>query len=108
MNKKFDLLQRRKELNLTLEDIGNHVGVSKSTVKKWETGYIENMKRDKIALLADILQVSPLVIMGYNISPQQNAEFPLQNGNFQSNNSKPLSQFDSELLVSVQNLNDKP
>lgn len=63
---KFDLHKRRKELNLTLEDIGSHVGVSKSTVKKWETGFIENMKRDKIALLADILQVSPLIIMGYD------------------------------------------
>ena len=31
---------------------------------KWETGYIENMKRDKIALLAKALRVSPLWVMG--------------------------------------------
>jgi len=41
---------RRLELGLTLEEIGEMVGVGKSTVMKWETGYIENMKRDKIAL----------------------------------------------------------
>ena len=58
--KKFDIEQRRKELGLTLEQVGKAVGVSKSTVKKWETGYINNMKRDKIALLAKVLQVSPL------------------------------------------------
>lgn len=29
---------RRKELKLTLEEVGNAVGVSKSTVRKWETG----------------------------------------------------------------------
>lgn len=50
---------KRKELGLTLEEVGNFVGVSKSTVKKWETGYISNMKRDKIALLANVLKVNP-------------------------------------------------
>lgn len=54
---------RRAELNLTLEDIGKYVGVGKSTVKKWESGQIENMRRDKIALLANILQVDPAVFI---------------------------------------------
>jgi repressor LexA len=64
VKKKMDdrLSKRRKELGLTLEDVGNIVGVGKSTVKKWESGYIENMKRDKIALLAKALQVSPAFI----------------------------------------------
>ena len=60
----IDIEKRRKELELTLEQVGKHVGVSKSTVKKWETGYIENMKRDKIVRLAEVLKVSPLDIMG--------------------------------------------
>lgn len=50
---------RRKELGLTLEQIGDYVGVSKSTVKKWESGYISNMRRDKISLLAKILKIPP-------------------------------------------------
>lgn len=58
------LKKRRQELNLTLEDVGNAVGVGKSTVKKWEDGYIANMKRDKIASIAKVLQLSPAVIMG--------------------------------------------
>ena len=58
------LKNRRLELNLTLEEVGNMVGVAKSTVRKWETGMIENMKRDKITLLAKALQVSPAFIMG--------------------------------------------
>jgi len=58
------LRAKRLELGLTLEEVGNAVGVSKSTVKKWETGFIENMKRDKIALLAKVLRVSPLWVMG--------------------------------------------
>ena len=58
------LKKRRQELNLTLEDVGNAVGVGKRTVKKWEDGYIANMKRDKIASIAKVLQLSPAVIMG--------------------------------------------
>ena len=52
------LKQKRMEKNLTLEQVGNFVGVGKSTVRKWETGMIENMGRDKI------LDVSPLEILG--------------------------------------------
>ena len=55
--------KRRKELNLTLEQVGNFVGVGKSTVKKWESGSIENMKRDKIALLSKILQIAPTILI---------------------------------------------
>lgn len=57
---------RRKELGLTLEDIGNFVGVGKSTVKKWESGYIANMRRDKIAALSKILQMNPAEFINAN------------------------------------------
>lgn len=57
------IYNKRKELGLTLEQVGNAVGVSKSTVKKWETGYIANIKRDKIAKLADVLQLNPVTLI---------------------------------------------
>ena len=55
----------RKRHNLTLEDVAKVVGVSKSTVKKWETGAIANMRRDKIALLAKALHTTPGYLMGW-------------------------------------------
>ncbi len=58
------IYNRRKELGLTLEEVGNAVGVSKSTVKKWENGFISNMRRDKIEKLAKILEVSPVRLLG--------------------------------------------
>ena len=51
---------RRQELGLTLEDVARAVGVGRSTVRKWETGMIRNMGRDKIAALAKVLQMSPV------------------------------------------------
>ena len=55
----------RKEKGLTLEQVGQMVGVGKSTVRKWETGIIANMKRDKIAALANALETSPAYLMGW-------------------------------------------
>ena len=55
---------RRMELGLTLEEVGQRVGVGKSTVRKWETGMIENMRRDKIAKLAEVLDLSPELLVG--------------------------------------------
>ena len=57
------IYNKRKQLGLTLEQVGNAVGVSKSTVKKWETGYIANIKRDKIAKLASVLQLNPVTLI---------------------------------------------
>ncbi len=59
----FNIRERRTLLGLTLEEIGNFVGVSKGTVKKWESGYIKNMRRDKIIKLAEVLKVSPMDIL---------------------------------------------
>lgn len=59
---------KRKELGLTLEEVANKVGVSKSTVKKWESGYIKNMRRDNMALLADALHISPMDLLNDNSS----------------------------------------
>ena len=60
----LNLKARRESLKLTLEDVGNYVGVGKSTVRKWENGMINNIGRDKILKYAKILQISPLALIG--------------------------------------------
>ena len=60
------LKARREELSLTLEDVASKVGVNSSTVSRWESGNINNMRRDRIAKLSEVLQISPSVIMGWN------------------------------------------
>ena len=59
----------REKRGMTLEELGNKVGVSKSTVLKWETGSIANMKRDKISKVAKALNVSPAYLMGWVEDP---------------------------------------
>ena len=64
----------RIENDMTLEELGNKVGVGKSTVRKWETGMIANMKRDKILKVAEALNTSPAYLMGWdnNVRPIEN------------------------------------
>lgn len=69
---------RRIELDLTLEEVGNAVGVSKSTVKKWEDGFISNMRRDKIAALSKVLCINPVsLINGELVMINQSNDFYL-------------------------------
>lgn len=56
----------RVQKGLTLEELGNMVGVGKSTVRKWENGMIANMKRDKILKVSEALGTSPAYLMGWN------------------------------------------
>ena len=57
--------QLRQDRGLTLEQVAEVVGVGKSTVRKWETGMIANMRRDKIADLAKALGTTPAYLMGW-------------------------------------------
>ena len=55
----------RLDKKMTLEQLGEYVGVSKSTVRKWETGMIANMRQDKIPKLAKALDTTPAYLMGW-------------------------------------------
>ena len=60
------LKNRRLELGLTQLDVAKAVGVSEATVSRWESGDIANMKRSRIAALANVLNISPSIIMGWD------------------------------------------
>ena len=55
--------KRRMELNMTMDDLGNAIGVQRSAINKYEKGMITDMKRSTIHALAKALQVSPLYLL---------------------------------------------
>ena len=65
---------RRIALELTLDELGKRVGVGASTVRKWETGYIKDMRSDKIQEVADALDVTPAYLMGWDESQSVSVE----------------------------------
>lgn len=58
------LKNRRKELNLTLQQIADMVGVTRQTISKWEHGKTNNIPRNLIELYAIALKVEPIFILG--------------------------------------------
>lgn len=74
MDVKNVIKRRREELGLTMKEVAGKVGVSEGTISRWESGDIQNMKRDKIAALANALHLSPAVIMGWQDAPKHDEE----------------------------------
>lgn len=69
MEMKDKIKMLRLQQHKTLEQVGQEVGVGKSTVRKWENGDIANMRRDKIAKLAEALHTTPAYLMGWEEEP---------------------------------------
>ena len=63
---------RRKELGLTLQQLGDKIGVEASTVRKWENNIIQNIKTDKISKIASALGVTINYIINDSRSDQSN------------------------------------
>lgn len=67
------LRRRRKELDLTLLQIAEEMGVSEATVQRWESGNIKMLRHERITKLAQILKVPPSSLMGWG---EQRQELP--------------------------------
>ena len=100
MDKSY-LKERRLELGLTMLELSKKVGVSEATISRWESGDIDNMKRDKIALLAKALDISPLLIVGIddeeNLGTKTN-KLPQLNSRDERNIKKKLESVLNDLM----------
>lgn len=56
----------RERLDLSQEALGAKLGVNKAAVQKWESGRVENLKRKTIKELADLFEISPCSLMGWD------------------------------------------
>ena len=66
--------KRRIELNMTMDDLGNAIGVQRSAINKYEKGMITDLKRSTIQALANALQVSPLYLLDDDDDDQERLE----------------------------------
>lgn len=65
-----DLIKKKRlEKGLTMKELGAKVGVSDATISRWESGEIENMKRNGIIKLGKVLDIEPSELMGWNVVP---------------------------------------
>lgn len=60
--------ERRLSLGLTYQDLADKTGMSKSTLQRYETGFIKNLGIDKLEMLAQALGTTPRYLMGWEES----------------------------------------
>ena len=66
---------QRREKDLTMEELGKLLGVTKSTISNWEHGNNDGIKRSLIALMAELFKVSPVWLMGLDQAPNVEIEY---------------------------------
>lgn len=96
MEVKDIIRKRRLDLGLSYAELGKICDVDKTTVRKWELGLIENMRRDKMVLLANAIEVSPLVLLGVE-EYVPNDEQMLSNGKVKIYRELYANKFENEL-----------
>lgn len=65
-NKGDKIKNLRIQNKMTLEEVGERIGISKQTLYKYENNIITNIPSDKIEGLAKVFNVSPALIMGWD------------------------------------------
>ena len=66
MELKDKIKKRREELNMSLQQVADIVGVNKSSIKRFEDGEIKNIRLDRVEKIAQALQISPVYLMGWD------------------------------------------
>lgn len=98
--------EKRRDLNMTQEELGAKINVTKATINKYETSIVSNLKRTVIEKLAEALMTTPSYLMGwdndtYNVGSvhTNNGIIGQNTGTVTINNSaRPISKEEVELL----------
>ena len=57
--------QRRKELDMSLAELGRRIGKNRATIFRYENGDIEKLPVDVLKPIADALLTTPEALMGW-------------------------------------------
>jgi repressor LexA len=64
---------RRKELGLSADDVAEALGVSRATIYRYESSYIEKVPITSLEPLANVLKCTPAYLMGWEDSEEDQA-----------------------------------
>ncbi len=72
--------ERRKELDLSADDVADALGVSRATIYRYESAAIEKLPTTVLEPLAKVLRCSPAYLMGWSTNvlgdaPEQEPAF---------------------------------
>lgn len=95
------MAERIKELRLaaglTQEELGIKLGLQKSAIAKYENGRVENIKQSTIQALAELFQVRPSYIMGWDDNPASAPLYEVAAGEGRLNDGYPSEEYKIQL-----------
>lgn len=98
---------RRKELKISADDLADYVGVSRSTIFRYEKGDIEKVGPEVLKKIADKLRISPAELMGWSdetsTEPKTYTDLDLRKmaENAKTFDGKPLNEEDIEAIQNI-------
>lgn len=90
--------KRRKELNLSVDDVANKLNKNRATVYRYESNEIENLPLNILEPLAKVLKTTPAALMGWQNEESNKKETQLK--------SIYISQEEKTILENFNKLND--
>lgn len=98
---------RRKELKISADDLADYVGVSRSTIFRYEKGDIEKVGPEVLKKIADKLRISPAELMGWSDETSVEAkiyttlDLRKMAENAKTFDGKPLNEDDIEAIQNI-------
>lgn len=72
----FKIKQKRKSLNLTQLELAEKVGLTESSISRYESGKIATMPTSTIKRICNVLNIEPSELLG--LTPQNSFEYDLK------------------------------
>ena len=77
---------RRKQLKMSADEVAAKLGVSRSTIFRYENGQIEKVPANVLERLAEILKTTPTYLMGWDDDSNASSSHKLDNLSFDNMN----------------------
>lgn len=93
---------RRLALELSYQDLSDATGISKSTLQRYETGFIKKVPINQMEVLAKALHVTPAYLMGW----EESSPTPLSLTQQEETHIKKYRQLDADGKEDIDDLID--
>jgi transcriptional regulator with XRE-family HTH domain len=77
---------RRKQLKMSADEVAAKLGVSRSTIFRYENGQIEKVPANVLERLAEILKTTPIYLMGWDDDSNASSSHKLDDLSFDNMN----------------------
>lgn len=79
---------RRKQLGMSADEVAAKLGVSRSTIFRYENGHIEKVPANVLEHLAEILKTTPTYLMGWDDDSSDSSSHKLDGLSFENMNAE--------------------